>query len=374
MPRNPSGPEMAARSLYRPELDVLRFVAFLMVFLHHVLPREVAEVAGLDPLIGRLTVSTTQSLGFGLTLFFTLSAFIMTRLLREEQAATGTIRVGDFYVRRILRIWPLYALGLAIGFLLAEATDGPQGREMIGWFSLFLGNWWFLDHGWAVNPMTPLWSISVEEQFYLVLPLLLVITGARGGVRLGVAAIALGFVATWIQGERHLAIDTAIWTNTTTHLAAFGVGIALGEVTRKGAPFRGALGRAGLVVFALVAFFLAADVFDAKRIAEARSGFDVAFGHGLAAFAAGALILAVLDLRVTFPAMLLHLGKISFGLYVFHLLALRWVEATVQAGPVADAVLALGLDIVVASVSYAFWEKPFLALRRRFQTIASRPI
>ena len=365
---------MAERSLYRPELDVLRFLAFFLVFVHHVMRLEASDVGGLDPLVARLVVSISQSFGFGMTLFFTLSAFIMTRLLREEEIATGRIRIGDFYVRRILRIWPLYALGLAIGVAIAQAAGTTETRAMFGWFSVFLGNWYFLDHAWSANPMTPLWSISVEEQFYLVLPLLLVAVGARGGARLGVATILLGGVALWIQGERHLEVDTAIWANTATHLAAFGVGIVLAETTRGGAPVESTLGRSALVVLAFVAFFVAADVFDGKRIAPAGSGFDVLAGHWLAAAGAGALILAVLDLRVTFPPALLHLGKISFGLYVFHILALRFVDLTVEASPVVRTVIAFGLDVVLARVSYAFWERPFLLLRQRFQTIASRPV
>jgi peptidoglycan/LPS O-acetylase OafA/YrhL len=365
---------MAARSYYRPELDALRFLAFFLVFLHHVMPREPVDVVGWDPTAARLVMSLTQSFGFGMTLFFTLSAYIMTRLLREEALATGSIRIGDFYMRRILRIWPLYALGLAIAFLLADAVDGPQGRVMVGWFSVFLGNWYFLDHAWSTNPMTPLWSISVEEQFYLVLPLLLVAVGSRGGARLGLATIAVGLAALFFQGERHLEIDTAIWTNTTTHFVAFGVGIVLAETTRGRTPVESGFGRAALVVLAFVAFFVAADLFDGKRVGPATSGLDVMIGHGLAAAGAGALIVAALDLRVAFPPWLLQLGKISFGLYVFHLLGLRLVDATVSAPAFVRAVLGFAVTVVAARVSYSVWERPFLMWRQRFQTIASRPV
>ena len=365
---------MAVRSYYRPELDALRFLAFFLVFVHHAMRLEASDVGGLDPLVARLVVSISQSFAFGMTLFFTLSAFIMTRLLREEEIATGSIRVGDFYIRRILRIWPLYALGLAIAFLLADAADGPQGRVMVGWFSVFLGNWYFVEHAWSTNPMTPLWSISVEEQFYLVLPLLLVAAGSRGGVRLGLATIAVGFAALFLQGERHLEVDSAIWANTTTHFVAFGVGIVLAETTRGLTPVESALGRWMLVVLAFVAFFVAADLFDGKRIAPATSGLDVVIGHGLAAVGAGALIVAVLDLRVAFPPTLLHLGKISFGLYVFHVLGLHFVDVMVTAPAVVRAVLGFAVTVIAARVSYAVWERPFLSLRQRFQTIASRPV
>src|SRR5690606_2476800 len=93
-----------------PELDGLRFIAFLLVFLHH-LPFP-SEWLARSPLLSRI-----HAFGWiGVDIFLVLSAYLLTRLAIEERRHTGRFDVVRFYMRRALRIWPLYFLGLAIGF------------------------------------------------------------------------------------------------------------------------------------------------------------------------------------------------------------------------------------------------------------------
>src|ERR1035438_8186009 len=92
---------------YRPELDVVRFIAFLLVFFHHTLLR--ADDIRIDHLLGGLVpayVAISWAGGFGLSLFFTLSAFLICELDLKERQTAGTVSVKRFYIRRILRIWP----------------------------------------------------------------------------------------------------------------------------------------------------------------------------------------------------------------------------------------------------------------------------
>src|SRR6185437_12176413 len=123
---------------YRPELDALRFFAFLAVLIHH---------GPETPRIG----------GFGLSMFFMLSAYLITELLTREREQTGTISWRLFFIRRSLRIWPLY---FAVVFLLADHR---------AWLVLvlFIANWSQADPG---RLAAPLWSLSIEEQFYLFWP------------------------------------------------------------------------------------------------------------------------------------------------------------------------------------------------------------
>ena len=102
-----------SKRFYRPELDAVRFLAFMAVFLHHCLP--------IQP-NGSWKVSFTMACGFGLSVFFTLSAYLITTLLLRERAQTGTVSLPLFYKRRILRIWPLYFLALAYGALFDLRT------------------------------------------------------------------------------------------------------------------------------------------------------------------------------------------------------------------------------------------------------------
>jgi peptidoglycan/LPS O-acetylase OafA/YrhL len=164
---------------YYPELDALRFSAFLLIFLRHTVPHRMGDYAGNFPVgIAEVLVSATNMLGCGLPLFFFLSAFLITELLAREKLKTDTVKIRDFYVRRSLRIWPLYFLGIFIGVAVAIAakfsgTSADYGTSrMLVMYLALSGNWYFARGAtaWSSNPMTPLWSISVEEQFYLFWP------------------------------------------------------------------------------------------------------------------------------------------------------------------------------------------------------------
>jgi peptidoglycan/LPS O-acetylase OafA/YrhL len=120
-------------SFYRPELDVLRFFAFLSVFVYHTL------YVPLDHLVGRgvpmwfaqLQVGISRAGAYGVDLFFALSAYLITELLLREKEYRGTLDVKSFYIRRILRIWPLYyVFPQSVSWVLAQvclAFPLPRG-------------------------------------------------------------------------------------------------------------------------------------------------------------------------------------------------------------------------------------------------------
>src|SRR3981081_108514 len=100
--------DRASERYYRPELDVLRFFAFLSVFLFHGLPSVVvANHTGWSRRAATIAADFKSAGRFGVCLFFVLSSFLITELLMRERCSTGTVHIKAFYVRRILRIWPL---------------------------------------------------------------------------------------------------------------------------------------------------------------------------------------------------------------------------------------------------------------------------
>lgn len=116
--------------------------------------------------------------GFGVCLFFLLSAYLITELLQRERARTGTIHVRSFYIRRILRIWPLYFFFLLLGSALGLIVHSWRiSAARIFAFVFLAGNWYVAAVGFGKNPIFPLWSISLEEQFYLVWPWVAKISG-----------------------------------------------------------------------------------------------------------------------------------------------------------------------------------------------------
>ena len=239
---------MAPR-FYIPQLDGLRFCAFLGVFISHV-TYAIAELP-----TGRVRWYQAEWWGqsallagaLGVVLFFALSSYLITSLLVREWDTTGRIDVPAFWMRRILRIWPLY-----FGFLLVYVAIGGLTVPVFAAFSIFAGNWaevvWRVDAGLA----HPLWSVSVEEQFYLTWPLLLAALPRRF-----LRHTATGLVVTGVAVRYALFANGAsiasVWLNTFSHLDAIGIGalIALGPQIHLAPAVRAALG--GASAFALVA-------------------------------------------------------------------------------------------------------------------------
>jgi peptidoglycan/LPS O-acetylase OafA/YrhL len=127
-------------------LGVVRFLAFLLVFLHHNLPNSripsnESILAGFISQSGYQILNAIASgCGMGLCLFFCLSAYLITELLLKERANTTTVSIRKFYIRRVLRIWPLYFFGIGIGIAWALAIHQRQQVAAFGWFLLFAGN------------------------------------------------------------------------------------------------------------------------------------------------------------------------------------------------------------------------------------------
>lgn len=129
--------------------------------------------------------------GFGVDLFFVLSSYLITTLLMREIGATGHINVPAFWVRRAkrLRIWPLY-----FSFVPGCALVGAISPRMAGAMAVFAGNWAMITWGDLAGVAGPLWSVSVEEQFYLTWPLVLAVVPRRRLrlVSVGLIAVAIG--------------------------------------------------------------------------------------------------------------------------------------------------------------------------------------
>ena len=120
----------ATARFYHPELDQLRFFAFLMVFLHHAFPHqpEFWTKLGVPGPIAQVLSGIGATGAFGVSLFFVLSSYLITELLLREKELIGTLDVKSFYVRRILRIWPLYFFFLALAAAMHVVGAGTAHR------------------------------------------------------------------------------------------------------------------------------------------------------------------------------------------------------------------------------------------------------
>jgi peptidoglycan/LPS O-acetylase OafA/YrhL len=385
----------SASRYYRPELDVVRFIAFLLVFLHHTLPStEDPRVAHLLRGFAPAFDAFSDACSFGLSLFFTLSAFLICELLLREREKTGEISVKQFYIRRILRIWPLYYLGLAIGVIFALLPSGETGdMTRIGWFALFMGSWYGATHVPFALPITPLWSISVEEQFYLFAPWVLKYFNRKSLYGFCAALILLSNFWLYFLG-RVSATSRGIWFNAFVQYECFAGGILLCLFLRGRLPRLAAWQRMVLLAFSFSCWLNACyelhPIFD--RAGERNPGcLPLIGGYALGTLGCVLLLVAFLGANAKLlPGWAIYLGRISFGLYVFHDFAIYITNHLIiqnlsahmnpliksLEGPIflLNVGLTLGLTILMAALSYRYFETPFLKMKKRHSVIQSQPI
>lgn len=367
----------APPSFYRPELDALRFFAFLVVFVHHQ-PHLAPEGAQ-----GALAwLGSAQSAGkFGVSLFFVLSSYLITELLLRELRAFGALDVKAFLVRRTLRIWPLYFFVLLVAqplVHLLNPEDAMLGSQRLA-FLAFLGNWVCIFLWMPHSFVNVLWSVSVEEQFYLVWPFLL--RKARSLVPLALGCLALAWLTRVVLVLRG-APEYDTWLNSFVHLDS----IALGALCSVWLPRSGQRRLSG--VTAGLGFLAGWLIWVA-----AEHWLDTFGPTSLALYPLVSVGAVMMLLSVTLypwrkvPSQLLYLGRISYGLYVFHtlgigivwkLMALRSSRLQAVVGPfdrnfewLVYAVASLALTVLLAGASYRWLEAPFLTWKRRFARIRS---
>jgi peptidoglycan/LPS O-acetylase OafA/YrhL len=197
MPANPARPDAAAAHVPRlqghlPVLDGVRGLAVLLVVFFH------TTHLSADNAMGRATWWLAGAGWTGVDLFFVLSGFLITGILWEAKGQPFYFR--NFYMRRFLRIFPLYYLALAVSFLVLPALadrlhlDDRITTEGATWYLLYLSNFYQLQVDTTHPILGVVWSLAIEEQFYIVWPFLLAAVSYRGAIRLCLGTIALAIL------------------------------------------------------------------------------------------------------------------------------------------------------------------------------------
>jgi peptidoglycan/LPS O-acetylase OafA/YrhL len=377
------------RPFYRPQLDGLRFAAFLAVYFHHMLPHwpEFFVGLGLGDSAARWVASVVLAGSAGVDLFFCLSSYLITELLLREREAFGQVDVRAFWIRRALRIWPLYYAFIALTiFILPRfwpAVFAPVDAPVALSFVLFYINWDCAILGYPFTTAALLWSVAIEEQFYLVWPVLLKHIAPR---RLWVVFLGLLVLAPAVRVYL-IGLELphpGIYCNTLARLDPIALGgllaLALhGRELTLSRPVRLALVLAGI-----------GGIIGMERLAPVYVSpppMALTWTYTAIAVCAGLLLVAGLggprDSGLLARPAIVYLGRISYGLYVFHHFALRLVGAAVGLNeptrmPAMGTVVTwwVGgflLTLAFAAVSYRYLERPFLRLKTRFARVPSRP-
>ena len=376
----------ASASSYLPTIDGLRGIAILLVLWYHApfLFQHLQEGAGEQNVWSMLGLFGTMSLGgwIGVDLFFVISGFLITSILIQMQA--GCISPLVFWGRRALRIFPLGGTYLFILFVLTFLGDPlrmiPQ-FEGWSWYAFFLGNIHITMYGWQPLALMILWSLSVEEQFYLVWPLI---------VRMAV----LNRLIWWIIGiivavplVRAVTLSVADYPGTYVftlcRIDALAAG-ALVSVLLNSQEWRQRTLQAGerLMLPAIGLIVLTFLIPFSPSLPETRPWFFSVFGYSWLSVSFAVCLTASVNAtgllyRTLTSPVLTFLGRRCYGLYIWHVLVASMILEALRplhVGFYGHVLLWVVALLIVASGSWVLLEEPLLRLKHMIPYEKKLPI
>lgn len=356
-------------SIYLPGLNGIRAIAALTVITSHV--DEFSYLFGKHE-VGFRAKDMAQ---YAVTLFFVLSGFLITYLLLIEKDKRGTIAFKNFYMRRILRIWPVYFLIVAVvGLLVAVGGVLPEPKNHllnILYYIFFIPNVPFALGG-TFAALTPLWSVGVEEQFYAFWPVL--VNKARN-----IPRTLFIFIACYLCIKialQYLPFKSVYHVFYITRLDCMAIG-------GLGAYFVLSQHKLLKFIYSIPVQVVCWTLFIGSLTVHSFHVFSI-LDHELYS-----IIFLMLILNVSTNTMSIiklenkafrFIGRISYGMYAYHMLFIfllsNWLVAPLKNLPNSIAMLmvyalTLSLTIAFAYASYELFEKRFLTIKKKFTNIKS---
>lgn len=381
--------KVEAKPLYFPNLNGLRFIAAFLVIIHHI-----EQFKGIFGMASHFENYHVNILGkLGVTLFFVLSGFLITYLLLEEKREFGFISIKEFYIRRILRIWPLYYLVTILGFFVLPMFSFFNLPNMVPdstSFTIKLCLFLFMMPNICLALFSPvpyasqLWSVGVEEQFYLFWPWML--SRSQKPLRILIIISLLFFSFNFLPEmtrylnstlgflsketlERTASLMTSIFSMLRIACMAIG-GITAYILFSKNEKVLGFLFSWPIQ---LATYLLLAAIY-IKGIYLPQEGFSLFFAVIILNLAANPKSLLALENKV-----FNLLGKVSYGLYMLHAIAIALsvklvLNFTNETGFITNVSIygfSLLFTIILATLSYFYFEKRFLNLKDKFTKVKS---
>ena len=367
------------KKVYFENLDGLRFFSFLSVFLFHSFHTEYDYIsdASMYSFVSRDIFGNGN---LGVNFFFVLSGFLITYLLIEEKKLNGQINIPKFWIRRILRIWPLFYFSVFFGFVIF-----PILKELFGqvpnetadpiYYLFFINNFNFISEGLPdASVLGVLWSIAVEEQFYFLWPLILFIFPIRlywlpFALIIAISLVFRGMFDSYTMHEYH----------TLSCISDMTIG-ALGAwlISEKRGLKQQVVNLSKSQIIAIYLLLLLVFLF---RDEVLFSNYIIRIFERL--FISIIILAVILEQNYSKNSLfklsklktISKLGIITYGLYCLQFIGilstttvsrLLGLNTSLWQVLLLETSIALSVTIILARLSYIYFESPFLKLKKRF--------
>lgn len=359
--------------VYLPGLNGLRAIAAIAVVISHV--TNMLNWFGLENKINN-EVYNYKFGEYGVTIFFTLSGFLITFLILKEKESIGTVRIKDFYIRRILRIWPLYYLILIISIITILIFKVSFITESIPYYVFLAANVPFILHT-TLPLLAHYWSLGVEEQFYLVFPTLAklpnrkILTYSFFFIVLYFGIKLLIYFIQKTTGKQFMVYEAIMVLRF--HIMAVGVVSAILYYYKNKFFMFITTHKVVQMLSWLCVVLLLINKFHISSV----------INHEFISLVAVCLIMGQIT-RSSFinleNKIFDFIGKISYGIYVIHMVLILYLSSLF--GKLSNSVFnyilvyltVLACTIFFSWISYEFFEKKFLKMKEKYSTVRSKNV
>jgi peptidoglycan/LPS O-acetylase OafA/YrhL len=360
---------------YYPQLDGLRGIAFLCVFFLHAFRPHFST-----HLLGEYFQFLYSCLALSIDTFFVYSSFLLTLLGIREYEKNGDFSFVNFFLRRTFRIWPLYYFLMLVCFVIVPFVAKQSNIDITlppaQYYLFFVSNYYL---GGQIFMLQFLWTLSVEEQFYLVWGIVLMKFQKYFKLVITVfVTVSIGF--TIYSTLSHLPN----FNNTLSYLFDFSAGalaaIALHKKSKVVAFFQNITKIQSYIFIIVIPIVISFSFFIIIR--EARGIYQSLFQDVYRYFFVVYITLLIIEqlvnektiLKLGKSKILVYTGKICYGMYCFHGVVLTLGFYMIAKLPfmkyhLLNAFLLLGITYLVASLSYQYLEKPFLKLKDKLRRV-----
>jgi peptidoglycan/LPS O-acetylase OafA/YrhL len=346
---------------YEPSLDGIRAIAVFLVMAEH--------------------LGYVHGGALGVDVFFVLSGYLITAILVSEFSVTGEISLKKFYVRRALRILPAVLLLLIVINIFAAAFQTAAQASRVRWDSLgalfYIANW-LRAFGHDIGVLGNLWSLSIEEQFYLIWPLtLLFLLSQKLSVNRILMIVAAAIVLVNVDRiflYRGAGSFNRIYNGLDTRADSLLVGCALGL-----AGYQALSPRAWAILGSLGAVFVGYVVLFTYPVpASFQPAFALTIGGTLFAIGVALFLAGILSNATSVCAKLLALpplvwaGRLSYGLYLWHFFVFAFIAGWFRGYQLRLVPAQISATFLIAAISFYLLERPCLKLKKKFSVIKTR--